>query len=62
MRRRRQPRQEGLTQEHVGGRAKIIRANGKEELFGVNASAEIINKEALGKTSFLVKGNCEMCK
>lgn len=42
--------------------AKIIRANGKEELFVVPASAEEVQGESMDKASLLVQGNCQMCK
>ena len=42
--------------------AKIIRANGKEEVLEKAISVQVDDRNDLKKDHFVVKGNCDMCK
>ncbi len=42
--------------------AKIIRANGKEEVLEKTISVQVNGRSDLKKDRFVVKGNCDMCK
>ena len=42
--------------------AKIIRANGEEELFSVSINEKAIERKDLKKANLQIAGNCQMCK